>query len=163
LVDDKSIAETTALLNEHKVSYSLYMQTINNNAQVLVVNTMGLLSKMYYYADCAYIGGSFDGGLHNTLEAAVYGIPVVFYGDDYQNYNEAVDLLKLGTATTVANSDELANVFNTFLNFSPYPSPQERGVSPLLGDGREVLKEKLNLFFETHANATSKVLEALKL
>jgi 3-deoxy-D-manno-octulosonic-acid transferase len=165
LVDEKSIVETTTLLNTHQVSYLLYTQLeIQNskfkiqNSQVLVVNTMGLLSKVYYYADCAYIGGSFDGGLHNTLEAAVYGIPVVFYGDNYLKYNEAVDLIKLGAAVTVANSNELADTFNSFLDPSTAHSPLlwRRVVG-------ETFKEKLNLFFESNANATSKVLAALKL
>jgi 3-deoxy-D-manno-octulosonic-acid transferase len=43
-----------------------------------VVDTIGLLSKLYHYGDCAYIGGGFDEGIHNTLEPAVFGNPVAF-------------------------------------------------------------------------------------
>ncbi len=147
-IDDNSIAETVNQLKEHQVSYSLYTQSINNESKILVVNTMGLLSKMYYYADCAYIGGCFDGGLHNTLEPAVYGIPLTFYGNDYENYNEAVDLIKLGTAVNITNSDELLDVFNTFLADN-YP----------IGE----VKEKLNTYFESNANVTAKVLASINL
>ena len=147
-VDDSSIAETVYKLKEQQVSHSLFTQSINNESKVLVVNTIGLLSKMYYYANCAYIGGCFDGGLHNTLEPAVYGIPVTFYGNNYENYNEAVDLIKLGTAVNVANSEELLNVFNTFLD-DTYPVSE--------------VKEKLTTYFENNANATSKVLDSIDL
>ena len=147
-IDDNSIVETTTLLNEHHLSYSLYTQEINNETRVLVVNTMGLLSKMYYYADCAYIGGSFDGGLHNTLEPSVYGIPITFYGTDYENYKEAVDLIKSGTAISVSDSNELLNAFNIFLDKN-YP----------IGE----VKEKLSAYFENNSNVTSKVLTSLNL
>jgi len=147
-IDESSIAETLNQLKECQVSYSLYTQSINNESKVLVVNVMGLLSKMYYYADCAYIGGCFDSGLHNTLEPTVYGIPITFYGNDYEKYNEAVDLIKLGTAVNVANSEELLDVFNTFLG-SNYPIDE--------------VKEKLNTYFESNANVTAKVLVSINL
>lgn len=147
-IDDNSISETVNQLKEHQVNYSLYTESINNEAQVLVVNTMGLLSKMYYYADCAYIGGCFDSGLHNTLEPSVYGIPITFYGNDYEKYNEAVDLIKLGTAVNVANSEELLDVFDTFLG-NNYPINE--------------VKEKLNTYFESNANVTAKVLAAINI
>ncbi len=147
-IDESSIAETINQLKEHQLSYSLYTESINNEAQLLIVNTMGLLSKMYYYADCAYIGGCFDSGLHNTLEPAVYGIPVAFYGNDYEKYNEAVDLIKLGIAVNVANSEELLDVFNTFLADN-YP----------IGE----VKEKLSTYFESNANVTAKVLASINL
>jgi len=103
---------------------------------------------MYYYADCAYIGGCFDSGLHNTLEPSVYGIPITFYGNDYEKYNEAVDLIKLGTAVNVANSEELLDVFDTFLG-NNYPINE--------------VKEKLNTYFESNANVTAKVLAAINI
>ncbi|MHB8260409.1 MAG: 3-deoxy-D-manno-octulosonic acid transferase [Bacteroidia bacterium] len=143
-IDDNHIKEILAKLKQHQLSYSLYTGMLNAEAQVLVVNTMGLLAKMYHYANCAYIGGGFNGGLHNTLEAAVYGIPLTFYGDDYTHYNEAVDLIKLGAAINITTADELADSFNTFLNNPP-----------------NELKEKLSLYFETHANVSAKVLGAL--
>ncbi|MBK6979110.1 MAG: hypothetical protein IPH28_20060 [Cytophagaceae bacterium] len=56
---------------------------------------MGYLSAIYQYADYAYVGGAFGKGLHNILEAAVFGVPVFFGNKNYQKFQEAVDLEKL--------------------------------------------------------------------
>ena len=72
----------------------------------LIIDSFGLLSSLYRYGQIAYIGGGFDKeGVHNTLEAAVYGIPVVF-GPIYQKYKEAVELISVGGGFSVANEDE---------------------------------------------------------
>jgi 3-deoxy-D-manno-octulosonic-acid transferase len=70
------------------------------NCDVLVANVMGVLSRLYSYADIAYIGGGFGVGIHNTLEAAVYGVPVVF-GPSYGKFREAVELVECGGAFPV--------------------------------------------------------------
>jgi len=75
-------------------------------ARVLVVDTIGLLSSIYRYAWVAYIGGGFGVGIHNTLEAAVYGIPVAF-GPNYEKFREAVQMVAEGCAVSVASADEL--------------------------------------------------------
>lgn len=78
----------------------------------LIIDSMGLLSKLYHYATIAYIGGGFGAdGVHNVLEAAVYGKPVVF-GPVYEKYIEAVDLIENGGAFTVATALELEKQFN---------------------------------------------------
>jgi 3-deoxy-D-manno-octulosonic-acid transferase len=64
---------------------------------ILILNTVGMLAKTYRYADAAWIGGGFKTGLHNTLEAAVYGIPVGF-GPQFQKFQEACDLTEMGLA-----------------------------------------------------------------
>jgi 3-deoxy-D-manno-octulosonic-acid transferase len=64
---------------------------------ILVLDTLGLLSRSYRYADAAWVGGAFKTGLHNTLEPAVYGIPVGF-GPRFEKFQEARDLLSLGLA-----------------------------------------------------------------
>src|SRR5205085_661162 len=61
--------------------------------QVLIVDRFGLLSSIYQYGSVAYVGGGFGKGIHNILEAAVYGIPVLF-GPRYQKFNEAIALTK---------------------------------------------------------------------
>jgi 3-deoxy-D-manno-octulosonic-acid transferase len=146
-VDDKSINEAISIIEGLGLTYSLYSETINNNSNVLVLNTMGLLSKTYFYADAAYIGGGFNSGLHNSLEAAVYGVPVTFYGEEYVNYNEAVDLLESGAALNVKNTGELLNAFNLYL----FDDKKRKEIS-----------EKLNVFFENHSNATGKVLKSIR-
>ncbi|MFS4431479.1 3-deoxy-D-manno-octulosonic acid transferase [Chryseobacterium sp. S90] len=68
-------------------------QPLTNNAQILIIDSIGLLSKLYSYADAAVVGGGFhDAGLHNILEAATFGVPVVF-GNHYKKNPEADDLI----------------------------------------------------------------------
>src|SRR5690606_9999935 len=64
------------------------------DSRVLVVDTIGILTKIYAYADIAYVGGGFTKtGVHNTLEPAIFGIPIIF-GPNYENYFEAIDLIE---------------------------------------------------------------------
>lgn len=78
--------------------------------QVLVLDTVGLLASVYGYATWAYIGGGFGIGIHNTLEAATFGLPVAF-GPRYEKFKEARDLVTLGAACSVATYDELRRWF----------------------------------------------------
>ena len=68
----------------------------------LIVDSFGLLSSIYRYGDLAYIGGGFGAGIHNVLEAAVYGMPVIF-GPKYQKFKEARDLLQVGGAFSITD------------------------------------------------------------
>lgn len=82
---------------------------------VLIIDSIGLLSRLYRYAHTAYIGGGFTrDGIHNILEAAVYGKPVVF-GPVYKKYREAIELIEAGGATSVASASDLRSVVNSFL------------------------------------------------
>ena len=74
--------------------------------QVLVLDTVGLLSRVYGSAEWAYVGGGFGAGIHNTLEAAVYGMPVAF-GKKYCKFKEACDLIELGAGRSVRSAEEL--------------------------------------------------------
>jgi 3-deoxy-D-manno-octulosonic-acid transferase len=87
------------------VSYSKGL--LRENAEVLFVNEVGRLANLYRGASFAYIGGSFGDGLHNTLEAAVFG-PTVFFGNkNYQKFREARELIELGLAFPIGSSEEL--------------------------------------------------------
>ncbi len=77
----------------------------------LIIDNIGMLSALYGYGHVAYIGGGFGKGIHNTLEAATYGIPVIF-GPNYRKFQEAKDLIAEGGGFTVADADGLATVFN---------------------------------------------------
>lgn len=77
-----------------------------SHTRILVVNTMGLLSSIYRYANVAYIGGGFGAGIHNTIEAAVYGVPVLF-GPKYDNFREAKGLIAAGAGFGIRNYKEL--------------------------------------------------------
>jgi 3-deoxy-D-manno-octulosonic-acid transferase len=84
---------------------------------VLIIDNIGMLSKLYQYADITYVGGGFGkNGIHNILEAAVYGKPVIF-GPVYEKSAEAKDLVDMGAAFTISNALELeALLDNLFTN-----------------------------------------------
>lgn len=84
------------------------------DAKVLIIDCIGLLSSIYRYGKIAYIGGGFGAGIHNTLEAAVYGIPVIF-GPRYQKFNEAVTLIQQGGAFSIHNKTELDELLDSLL------------------------------------------------
>lgn len=84
------------------------------DAKVLIIDCIGLLSSIYRYGKIAYIGGGFGVGIHNTLEAAVYGIPVIF-GSRYQKFNEAVTLIQQGGAFSIHNKTELDELLDSLL------------------------------------------------
>jgi len=84
------------------------------NYDVLVIDCIGLLSAVYRYAQMAYIGGGFGAGIHNTLEAAVYGIPVIF-GPKYRKFNEAVSLIREGGAFSIQNETELKEILDSLI------------------------------------------------
>jgi 3-deoxy-D-manno-octulosonic-acid transferase len=82
---------------------------------ILIMDNMGMLSKLYYYADVTYVGGGFGGaGIHNILEAVVYGKPVLF-GPVNQKSREAQDLQELGAAISIQSAIELEDTLNTLL------------------------------------------------
>ncbi|MDC6384047.1 3-deoxy-D-manno-octulosonic acid transferase [Flagellimonas taeanensis] len=81
---------------------------------VLIVDTIGLLTKVYSYADVAYVGGGFATGLHNTLEPSVYGIPVII-GPDYTKFKEAEDLVKKGGVIPISDQRGFDTLMDTFL------------------------------------------------
>jgi 3-deoxy-D-manno-octulosonic-acid transferase len=74
--------------------------------RVVIVNTIGHLSHLYRYGTLAYIGGGFGKGIHNILEAATFGLPVLF-GPNYRKFSEAIDLLERGGAFVVSGTTEL--------------------------------------------------------
>ena len=91
------------------------VEIVVDSSRVVVVDTMGLLSSLYRFGSIAYVGGGFEDGIHNILEAAVYGIPIVF-GPNYAKFNEAVDLVKMGGAYSVRNGQELISHLNVWIN-----------------------------------------------
>lgn len=84
------------------------------SAGCLIVDTIGLLSSVYRYANVAYIGGGFGVGIHNTLEAAVWNVPVVF-GPNYQKFREARELIVAGGAFSIYNYEMLEKELNNLL------------------------------------------------
>lgn len=96
----------TAFPNAIFYSALQHLQEKGIATNCLIIDNIGMLSRLYKYADITYVGGGFGEGLHNILEAAVYGKPVLF-GPDYDKYAEAVDLVACGAAIPINNAIEL--------------------------------------------------------
>ena len=102
--------QTNALL------FSKANNTNISDINVLIIDSIGILSNVYKYGDLAYIGGGFGSGIHNILEAVTFGLPVVF-GPNYQKFKEANELIELEGAISISNFKELTSAidyFNTF-------------------------------------------------
>lgn len=106
-VDKEHIKNLVKLFEEHEpVLYSAANSTVLKSSRLLIIDSIGILSYIYKHADLAYIGGGFGAGIHNILEAASFGLPIIF-GPNYNKFKEAVDLIELGGAYHIANSIEL--------------------------------------------------------
>lgn len=86
-----------------------------NDAQVLIIDSIGILSSLYRYGNIAYIGGGFGNGIHNTLEAATYGLPVIF-GPNYKRFREACDLIKFSSGFSISNSTDFEIILKKLIN-----------------------------------------------
>ncbi len=122
-IGESRVAELMQSAGEHAVRYTEVMKIeaeesrnrALSEAQILVVDTIGMLSSLYQYGDFAYIGGGFGVGIHNTLEAATFALPTAF-GTNYQRFKEANDMIALGACHSIASSDELEAWFSSLLN-----------------------------------------------
>ncbi|MCK5402431.1 MAG: 3-deoxy-D-manno-octulosonic acid transferase, partial [Flavobacteriaceae bacterium] len=106
------------LKNSIQKKVLLYSEKENfevTNFQVFIIDTIGILSKIYSYADIVYIGGaSGNTGLHNTLEPAVFGVPIII-GKNYKNFPEAFDMIENGGMYAVSNQKEFNSIVDSFL------------------------------------------------
>jgi len=115
LIQKQNIRKLKEALGSKAVLYSNYKKETLAEKQVFIVDTIGLLSKVYSYADVAYIGGGMGtSGLHNTLEAAVFGIPIII-GKNYQRFPEAKEMLQNGGLVSIKNSAGLKNALDRFI------------------------------------------------
>ena len=102
-------------LYAHSILFSEINGEIPDNINTLIIDNIGMLSTLYNYGTVCYVGGGFgEDGVHNVLEAAVYGKPVVF-GPEYEKYIEAIDLIDSGGAFSVDNALELEKKLETLL------------------------------------------------
>ena len=116
-------------------------------ADVLIIDCFGLLSSMYNYGDVAYIGGGFGVGIHNTLEAAVWNMPVIF-GPNNKKFQEAQGLLKSGGGFEINTYEDFEGLMNSMMNDAAFLKQA--------GD-------KAGAFVAHLAGATDKVLASVKL
>jgi len=104
----KAIEES---LHVKSIRYSATSNTSPDDYQVLIIDNIGMLSRLYRYGEYAYVGGAFGKGLHNILEAACYGVPIFFGNKSFERFKEAVDLLNRGGAFVIADYNDLRSTF----------------------------------------------------
>ena len=118
-----------------------------NQASVLIIDNYGMLSRLYRYGTLGYIGGGFTkSGIHNSLEAAVYGIPVLF-GPNYNKYTEAIGLIKYGGAISIASASELKQKIDSLVADE---------------DLRKSVAQKSSEFVGMHKGSTNKILSYIQ-
>ncbi len=101
---------TTSLNVDYSVHSKLKLEEVKHS-KVLIIDNIGMLSSVYKYGEIAYIGGGFGAGIHNTLEAATYGMPVVF-GTNYHKFKEAKDLIEQKAAFEIENFDDFNKIIS---------------------------------------------------
>lgn len=142
-IDEKKLIRIIELIDHPVVRFTDNDKSGYKNAKVLVVDTIGHLSSLYRYGHIAYIGGGFGRGIHNILEAATYGLPVIF-GPRYLNFLEAVEMIERKAAFSINNYDELSSTLN------------------LLGTDEELLNRCASLaktYIESKLGATRKIID----
>ncbi|MCK0160798.1 3-deoxy-D-manno-octulosonic acid transferase [Muricauda sp. F6463D] len=109
------VEKITSGLKKPTVCYSELKDQVLEEFDVLVIDTIGLLTKIYSYADIAYVGGGFATGLHNTMEPAVFGIPIII-GPQYDGFKEAEDLVSIGGIIPISNKKSFGKLMKGFIN-----------------------------------------------
>ena len=116
MIAEEHLKLILSLLKDKKVVR--YTQTTPEEAakaDVLIIDCFGLLSSMYNYGDVAYIGGGFGVGIHNTLEAAVWNMPVIF-GPNNKKFQEAQGLLKSGGGFEINTYEDFEGLMSKLMN-----------------------------------------------
>ena len=146
-VSDKMVLRIISFLKVPAIRYSLINeQTDLANSKVLIIDSIGMLASLYALADVAYVGGAFKQGLHNILEPAVYGIPVIF-GPETTGFPEAAEILKEGGGFSIKDKNELNELLCLLFNDS----------TRRLESGK-----KNSDFIQTRKGATEKIMTSVK-
>ena len=145
-VDISNIERLEKLFTTSTVRFSEFTEKAAE-ARVLIIDNIGLLSSAYRYAFVAAVGGGFGKGIHNVLEAACWGIPVVF-GPKHEKFREAVELIKAGAAKSFKDFEDFSNIIDNWLyNKEEYLKSAENARS----------------YVKDNAGATHKILKGIKL
>ena len=109
------IEKLRGTLNNKTVLFSEYPNIDVEDPEILVLDTIGLLTQVYSYGDLAYVGGGFATGLHNTLEPAAFGIPIII-GPQYAGFIEAETMVKLRGCFSIQNAEEFGQIAEKLIN-----------------------------------------------
>jgi len=119
-LNERRINELKNRITHPSIRYSQCSQASEielHSACCMIIDCFGLLSSIYRYGDLSYVGGGFGNGIHNILEAAVYGIPVLF-GPCHRKFKEAKELIACGGAMSLSSEDEFFFLMNNFLSYT---------------------------------------------
>lgn len=110
-VEENHLLQIEKLFDKKTVRLSVLQSSPEKYTEknILLIDNVGMLSSLYRYGQVAYIGGGFGNGIHNILEAAVYGIPVVF-GPKFHKFKEARDLIAMNAVFSIANETEMKQI-----------------------------------------------------
>lgn len=143
-IDAPHIESIKNLFGDACILYSGYQS--NSMAKVLIIDNIGMLSSLYRYGEVACIGGGFNrSGIHNVLEPAVFGLPVVM-GPEYEKFGEAVQMVRRGFAFPAADQQAYCRILKDFIH-------DQKGLIAMQGLIRAYIKE--------HTGATAKILSLL--
>lgn len=145
LVSIEKNFQNCGLKTEDVIRFSKAKTENISSAKVLLIDNIGMLSSLYRYGKIAYIGGGFGKSIHNILEAAVYGMPVIF-GPAHKKFNEANAILKRGCGIAVYSGNDI-----------------EKAIDELIGNPEKLktLSEDAYKFVQAEKGATEKILEKI--
>jgi 3-deoxy-D-manno-octulosonic-acid transferase len=123
-IDEEHLLRLEQSLQKSSVRFSSWLKNPEGNPRVLIIDNIGMLSSLYRYGQVAYIGGGFGKGIHNILEAATFGLPVLF-GPNYSRFGEAVSLVASNGAFAISDFDTLKNKLNNL--FADHSYMKEAG------------------------------------
>ncbi|MEO5910152.1 MAG: glycosyltransferase N-terminal domain-containing protein [Pelobium sp.] len=114
-ISETKLLALEKLLDNKSVRYSVMNGADFQDKQVVIIDNIGMLSSLYSYGNLSYIGGGFGAGIHNTLEAAAWGLPVIF-GPKFQKFKEAKDLIAVKGGFTISSQQELNQILDLLIN-----------------------------------------------
>jgi 3-deoxy-D-manno-octulosonic-acid transferase len=123
-IGEGKVSHLMSLLPEDETIRFSQISDLKSNLsdfKILVIDNIGMLSSLYQYGEVAYIGGGFGVGIHNTLEAAAFGLPVIF-GPNYQRFREARELIELKAGISINDIDELKKAAALLMKDTEYRS-----------------------------------------
>lgn len=142
-IDEEHIQHICNGLRRSFVRYTKTTYDEAVHADCLIVDTIGLLSSIYQYGRIAYVGGGFGVGIHNILEAAVWGMPVIF-GPNYHKFQEAVDLMEKGDGYTIRTYRRFENLTNELFYDADAGKIAKQYVESKTGATALIMKEAFN-------------------
>lgn len=126
--------------------YSLWKDNPDANTQTLIIDSIGLLARLYRYGHVAFLGGGYGAGIHNVLEAAAYGKPILF-GPNHEKFREAVDLLNCEAAFCVENALEAEATLHQLKNDTVF---------------RNQAGQKAGAYVQSEAGATKRIIDQIE-